>query len=53
VCAGWADLVAPTANSQLMAERIPHAKLEVFDGGHLFMLQDRRAFARMAEFLRH
>jgi 3-oxoadipate enol-lactonase len=53
VCAGWADLVAPTANSQLMAERIPHAKLEVFDGGHLFMLQDRRAFACMAGFLRH
>jgi 3-oxoadipate enol-lactonase len=51
ICAGWADLVAPPANSQLMAARIPGAQLEVFDGGHLFMLQDRRAFARMREFL--
>jgi 3-oxoadipate enol-lactonase len=34
-----------------MAGRIPGARLRFFDGGHLFMIQDRAALPAMAEFL--
>jgi 3-oxoadipate enol-lactonase len=39
-------------NSELLAARIPGARLEVFEGGHLFMIQDRSAFPAIIEFLR-
>ena len=51
VCAGRYDGIAPVANSEVLADRIPGARLDVFDGGHLFLLQDRRAFAAIVEFL--
>ena len=34
-----------------MAGQIPNAKLELFDGGHLFLMQDRSALPKIAEFL--
>jgi 3-oxoadipate enol-lactonase len=34
-----------------MASRIPGAYLRFFDGGHLFMLQDRTALPAMIGFL--
>ena len=34
-----------------MASAIPNAQLRVFDGGHLFLLQDPAAFAAIIEFL--
>jgi len=34
-----------------MAAHIPGAKLQFFEGGHLFMIQDRTAIPAMAEFL--
>ena len=34
-----------------MAARIPGATLRFFDGGHLFMIQDRTAYPAMVEFL--
>ncbi len=34
-----------------LAQRIPSAALRFFDGGHLFMLEDGRAWPAMAEFL--
>ncbi len=52
VCAGRYDDLAPLANSELLAERIPDARLEIFDGGHIFMYQDRTAFPAIANFLR-
>ncbi|HET9690481.1 MAG TPA: alpha/beta fold hydrolase [Acidimicrobiales bacterium] len=52
VCAGRYDGIAPLANSEALAARIPGARLEVFDGGHLFMLQDRRAWDVIVDFLR-
>ena len=52
VCAGRYDDIAPVENSELLASRIPDAKLEVFDGGHLFMIQDRSAFPAIIDFLR-
>jgi 3-oxoadipate enol-lactonase len=39
------------ANSEVLAERIPEATLRVFDGGHLFLLQDRTAWPAIIEFL--
>ncbi len=35
-----------------MQQQIAGARLELFDGGHLFFLQDARAFPRIAAFLR-
>ncbi len=51
VCAGRYDDIAPMENSQLLAERIPGATLQVFEGGHLFMVQDRSAFPAIIDFL--
>ena len=51
VCAGRYDGIAPVENSELLAERIPDATLQVFEGGHLFMIQDRSAFPAIIDFL--
>ena len=51
VCAGRYDDLAPLDNSEFLAERIPGARLEVFDGGHIFMIQDRTAFPTIIRFL--
>lgn len=51
VCAGRYDAIAPLANSERLAAEIPDARLEVFEGGHIFMLQDRRAMSVIRDFL--
>ena len=51
VCAGEFDDLAPVSNSIALAEAIPNARLRVFDGGHLFLLQDRSAFPAIIDFL--
>jgi 3-oxoadipate enol-lactonase len=51
VCAGRHDAIAPVENSELIAERLPNARLQVFDGGHYFMVQDRTAFPAISDFL--
>jgi 3-oxoadipate enol-lactonase len=51
VCAGEYDLMAPMANSELLAETMPNTRLAVFNGGHFFPLQDRTAYPTMIEFL--
>ena len=51
VCAGRFDGIAPVANSEAIAARIPQAELRVYEGGHLFLLQDRRAWSEIVEFL--
>jgi 3-oxoadipate enol-lactonase len=52
VCGGRHDGIAPVANLEAIHKKIPHARLELFDGGHLFFLQDPRTFKRIAAFLR-
>ena len=52
ICGGTRDGIAPPSNIEALAAQIPTARLEMFDGGHLFMIQDRRAFPAMIEFLR-
>jgi 3-oxoadipate enol-lactonase len=51
VIGGRDDLLAPAANHERMAERIPGARLELCEGGHLFMLQDPTAWPTIVEFL--
>jgi 3-oxoadipate enol-lactonase len=51
VAAGRHDGIAPLQNSEAIARQIPDATLEVFEGGHLFLLQDRAAWARIIDFI--
>jgi 3-oxoadipate enol-lactonase len=52
VCGGRYDGIAPPANSEFLAGTIPGARLELFNGGHIFFLQDPAAFPAMLGFLR-
>jgi 3-oxoadipate enol-lactonase len=52
VCAGRYDDIAPMENSELLAASLPDATLRVFEGGHVFMIQDRSAFPAIIDFLR-
>jgi len=49
---GRYDGIAPLANSEWMAAHIPDAKLEVYEGGHMFFIQDSTALPAVVEFLR-
>jgi len=51
VAGGRYDGVAPPANSQAIADRIPGAELRLYEGGHLFFVQDRAAYPDIIEFL--
>lgn len=51
LAAGRFDAIAPVANSEAIASRIPGATLQVFDGGHLFLLQDRTAWPAIIDWL--
>lgn len=52
VCGGVYDGIAPPANAENLASGIPGAVLQMFDGGHLFLLQDRTAWPAITEFLK-
>jgi pimeloyl-ACP methyl ester carboxylesterase len=52
VCGGRYDGIAPPANSEFLARTIPGARLDLFDGGHIFFLQDPAAFPATLDFLR-
>jgi 3-oxoadipate enol-lactonase len=51
VIGGRYDAQAPPENSERMAARIPGARLVLCDGGHVFMLQDPRAWPTIVDFL--
>ena len=51
VAAGRFDGIAPLANSEALAATIPAAELQVFKGGHAFLVQDPAAFDAIAGFL--
>jgi len=51
VAGGRYDGIALPATQEKLASRIADAKLQMFEGGHLFMVQDRTAFPAMAAFL--
>jgi pimeloyl-ACP methyl ester carboxylesterase len=52
VCGGRYDGLAPAVNSEFLAKTIPDARLEMFDGGHIFFMQDPTAMPTMLDFLR-
>jgi 3-oxoadipate enol-lactonase len=51
IAAGRYDGIALPATQERMAARIPGAQLRFFEGGHLFMIQDRTANVAITEFL--
>lgn len=51
VAAGRYDGLAPLRNSEALAGAIADARLEVFDGGHGFLLQDPAAWRTIGDFL--
>jgi 3-oxoadipate enol-lactonase len=51
IAAGRYDGIALPATQEKMADRIPGAKLQWFDGGHLFIIQDRTAVPAITTFL--
>jgi 3-oxoadipate enol-lactonase len=51
VASGRYDGIAPPENGAAIAARIPGTTLRVFEGGHLFLIQDTTAFPAIVEFL--
>ena len=51
IAAGAYDGIALPQTQHRMAEQIPGAQLRFFEGGHMFMLQDRDALPAMIGFL--
>jgi 3-oxoadipate enol-lactonase len=51
IACGRYDGIAPVVNSEWMAAHIPDAKLEVYEGGHMFFIQDPAAFPNVVAFL--
>ncbi len=51
ICGGKYDGIALPETQSKMTTRIPNATLTLFEGGHLFMLQDRTAIPAMIAFL--
>ena len=51
VCGGKYDGLATADNLKALAKNIPKGRLEFFEGGHLFLMQDGKAFPRIVEYL--
>ena len=51
VASGRYDGIAPVANGELIASRIPGAALHIYEGGHLFVFQDPAALPEIISFL--
>lgn len=51
VAAGRYDGIAPLSNSEAIVSQIPDAELRVYEGGHLFLLQDRSAWSDVTGWL--
>jgi pimeloyl-ACP methyl ester carboxylesterase len=51
VAAGRFDGIAPLANSEAIASAVAGATLHIYEGGHAFFAQDRRAFPEIIDFL--
>jgi len=51
VCSGEWDDIAPLTYGQAIAEAIPNGDIRIFNGGHLFLLQDPTAWPTIIDFL--
>jgi 3-oxoadipate enol-lactonase len=52
VASGRFDGIAPPANGEAIAARIPNAEFHVYEGGHAFIAQDPQALPDVISFLR-
>jgi 3-oxoadipate enol-lactonase len=52
VASGRHDGIAPVANGEAIAGQIPVSELRIYDGGHLFIVQDKTAWPEIVEFLK-
>ena len=52
VCGGRYDRFAPPENLEALAGAIPQARLQVFEGGHVFFWQDPAAWPAIVAFLK-
>jgi pimeloyl-ACP methyl ester carboxylesterase len=50
VACGRYDGIAPPANSEWIASRIAGAELRVYEGGHVFFIQDPQALPDIRAF---
>ena len=41
---GERDGIAPRSNMEALHAQIPGSQLQLFDGGHMFLIQDRSAY---------
>tara|TARA_B100001057_G_scaffold500501_1_gene615936 strand:- start:7032 stop:7946 length:915 start_codon:yes stop_codon:yes gene_type:complete len=48
---GKYDGIAPKSNMESMHQEIKKSKLRFYEGGHLFMIQDKKAFKELVEWL--
>lgn len=51
ICGGRYDGIAKPANLEAMHRQISGSQLELFEGGHGFLMQDARAYEAIARFL--
>ena len=51
IACGRYDGIAPATNSEAIHARIATSRIEHYEGGHLFLYQDRRAWSDIVEFL--
>lgn len=51
ICAGRYDGVAPAKNQLAMCDLLPNARLQWFEGGHMFLIQDKSAGPAIVSFL--
>ena len=51
ICGGKYDGIATPETQARLAERIPSATLRMYEGGHLFLLQDARAWSDIIGFV--
>ncbi len=52
ICGGRYDGVAPVENQKALLRQISSARMALFEGGHLFFMQDPRAFEEIIAFLK-
>ena len=51
VASGRYDDIAPVINGQAIADRVPGASMHIYNGGHMFMVQDPTAWPQIIAFL--
>ena len=51
VASGTFDGIAAPDNGRVIAEQIPNAEFRLYEGGHIFFIQDQRAYPEVLDFL--